>query len=443
MDVLKYGRSLSPAQIIVYSFALFILAGTALLMLPAATVDGAGATFTDALFTIVSAVCVTGLSVQDTGTYWTFFGQAVILFAIQVGGLGVVTAAISLTVFSGRKIGLMQRNTMQEALAAPQLKGIVQLVLFILKYVAIIELVGTLLLYTVFAPQYGWVTGWWYAMFHAISAFCNAGFDIMGPAGGGSLTTYEFNPVVNTVIMLLIIIGGLGFMTWADVRTHGFHIRAYRLQSKIILIMTAVLIIVPTLIFYATEFGQNHNTMYLFPAMFQAVTTRTAGFNSVDLMTLSESNRAILILLMLVGGAPGSTAGGIKTTTAFALLASVWAMMRRSSDISCFGRRISEDTLHKATVLFMMYLLLIIFSTIFISALDDFSILDSCFETVSAIATVGLSIGITDQLSTLSKYILIFLMFFGRVGALTFVFAVHSKFDGTRSHYVKEDVVIG
>ena len=214
-------------------------------------------------------------------------------------------------------------------------------------------------------------------------------------------------------------------------------------QSKIILIMTAVLIIVPTLIFYATEFGQNHDTMYLFPAMFQAVTTRTAGFNSVDLMTLSESNRAILILLMLVGGAPGSTAGGIKTTTAFALLASVWAMMRRSSDISCFGRRISEDTLHKATVLFMMYLLLIIFSTIFISALDDFSILDSCFETVSAIATVGLSIGITDQLSTLSKYILIFLMFFGRVGALTFVFAVHSKFDGTRSHYVKEDVVIG
>lgn len=213
MDVLKYGRSLSPAQIIVYSFALFILAGTALLMLPAATVDGAGATFTDALFTIVSAVCVTGLSVQDTGTYWTFFGQAVILFAIQVGGLGVVTAAISLTVFSGCKIGLMQRNTMQEALAAPQLKGIVQLVLFILKYVAIIELVGTLLLYTVFAPQYGWVTGWWYAMFHAISAFCNAGFDIMGPAGGGSLTTYEFNPVVNTVIMLLIIIGGLGFMT--------------------------------------------------------------------------------------------------------------------------------------------------------------------------------------------------------------------------------------
>ena len=151
-----------------------------------------------------------------------------ILFAIQVGGLGVVTAAISLTVFSGCKIGLMQRNTMQEALAAPQLKGIVQLVLFILKYVAIIELVGTLLLYTVFAPQYGWVTGWWYAMFHAISAFCNAGFDIMGPAGGGSLTTYEFNPVVNTVIMLLIIIGGLGFMTWADVRTHGFHIRIGR-----------------------------------------------------------------------------------------------------------------------------------------------------------------------------------------------------------------------
>ena len=332
--------------------------------------------------------------------------------------------------------------TMQDAISAPKVGGIVRLTRFILRGTFLIEAAGTVLLLPVFMGDYG-KKGIWMSVFHSISAFCNAGFDIMGPAGGGSLTTYEFNPVVNTVIMLLIIIGGLGFMTWADVRTHGFHIRAYRLQSKIILIMTAVLIIVPTLIFYATEFGQNHDTMYLFPAMFQAVTTRTAGFNSVDLMTLSESNRAILILLMLVGGAPGSTAGGIKTTTAFALLASVWAMMRRSSDISCFGRRISEDTLHKATVLFMMYLLLIIFSTIFISALDDFSILDSCFETVSAIATVGLSIGITDQLSTLSKYILIFLMFFGRVGALTFVFAVHSKFDGTRSHYVKEDVVIG
>ena len=424
MDVLKYGRSLSPAQIIVYSFALFILAGTALLMLPAATVDGAGATFTDALFTIVSAVCVTGLSVQDTGTYWTFFGQAVILFAIQVGGLGVVTAAISLTVFSGRKIGLMQRNTMQEALAAPQLKGIVQLVLFILKYVAIIELVGTLLLYTVFAPQYGWVTGWWYAMFHAISAFCNAGFDIMGPAGGGSLTTYEFNPVVNTVIMLLIIIGGLGFLVWENIARKR-SLRKFSVYTKLVLLITAALLAVGWAGTCLLEWN-NPETLggmtvgeKLLNGFFQSATLRTAGFAAIDQAKLTESGKAFSSVLMFIGGSSGSTAGGIKTVTFLVLVLTIWARARGKSTVCAFKRTIPDEQTQNAMIIAFIVLALAVFGGIFISATSPMGFTDAVYEAVSALATVGLSAGGTASLSIPAQILIIIYMYFGRVGVLT------------------------
>ena len=445
MDVLKYGRSLSPAQIIVYSFALFILAGTALLMLPAATVDGAGATFTDALFTIVSAVCVTGLSVQDTGTYWTFFGQAVILFAIQVGGLGVVTAAISLTIFSGRKIGLMQRNTMQEALAAPQLKGIVQLVLFILKYVAIIELVGTLLLYTVFAPQYGWVTGWWYAMFHAISAFCNAGFDILGTDSSmfPSLTGYSGNILINLVIMLLIITGGIGFLTWDDIYTNKLNFKRYRMQSKIILMTTACLILFPAVFFYICDLTKLPMGKRLLAATFQSVTTRTAGFNTINISEMSEASKAVMILLMLIGGSPGSTAGGMKTTTFSVLILNAIATFRSQENAGAFGRRLEYHVIKNAATIAMLYFALFFGGGIAISVYEGLPLLDCLYEAASAVGTVGLTLGITPELHVFSQVVLIILMYLGRVGGLTLIYAVFSGRNKGNAKLPLEKITVG
>ena len=428
MDVLKYGRSLSPAQIIVYSFALFILAGTALLMLPAATVDGAGATFTDALFTIVSAVCVTGLTVQDTGIYWTFFGQAVILFAIQVGGLGVVTAAISLTVFSGRKIGLMQRNTMQEALAAPQLKGIVQLVLFILKYVAIIELVGTLLLYTVFAPQYGWVTGWWYAMFHAISAFCNAGFDLMGHTSQySSLCNYEGDWVVIGTISFLIITGGIGFIVWDDLSRKKLDFRHYMLHTKIVLVTTAVLLITSTILFYLMErnnilVGMNGSESFL-ACFFSAVTPRTAGFNNVDTAALTDGSKFLSAILMFIGGSPGSTAGGIKTSTLAVLLLYVHSNIRQTYGVEIFGRRLEDESIRQSACILTINLGLMLAATIAIMVSQNLPMSDVFFETCSAIGTSGMSTGVTRSLNSFSRIVIILLMYCGRIGSLSFALA--------------------
>lgn len=437
-------RRWTSFQIIICGFALVILTGSILLMLPVSTKEGGGAPFLDAVFTSTSAVCVTGLVVHDTAAYWSAFGQAVILGLIQIGGMGVVTIAVAVAMVSGRKIGLMQRSTMQEAIAAPHVGGIVRLTEFILKATLLIELLGALVMFPVFFKEFGLGKGIWYSVFHSISAFCNAGFDLMGIRTPlSSLTGFSGNPVINITIMLLIIIGGIGFLTWSDIRTRKIHFREYRLQSKVILSMTVLLIIIPAVYFYFGEFGELPQKERILQSLFQSVTPRTAGFNTADLTALSETGVAVIIILMMIGGSPGSTAGGMKTTTIAVLAASASAVFRRREDAQMFGRRFATDTIRYAAAIFMMYLILFLTGGMVISKVEGIPILTSLFETASAIGTVGLSLGITAQLGVLSRWILIFLMFFGRVGGLTLIFAAVS---GTKIHgsrYPQEKITVG
>ncbi|MFC2638683.1 MAG: TrkH family potassium uptake protein [Mitsuokella sp.] len=424
--MIPFLRHLSSFQIITLSFIVLIGCGTGLLMLPIATQARISTDVLSALFTAVSASCVTGLVVVDTASHWSLFGQAVILLLIQIGGLGVITMAVAITVASGQKVGLMQRSTMQDALSLHQLGGIVRLLRFVLTFAAGIELCGTLLLFPVFFQDFGALDGLWMALFHAVSAFCNAGFDLMGTKGGGSLMAYVANPWVNVVIMALIVSGGLGFLTWADLHQNGLRIRRWRFQTKAILSMTAFLILFPAIIFYFGDMGFLADGRGL-AAVFQAVTARTAGFNTIHIEDMTEAGKCMMVLLMFTGGAPGSTAGGIKTTTAFTLLVTALSILRYRLDIECFSRRISLETLQEAVAIFLLYAMLLFSSSIFFSYFDGAGMLDSLVETSSALGTVGLSIGLTERLSTPSKCLLMFLMYFGRVGALTLVYALHSK----------------
>ncbi len=306
-------KPLNSFQIIVLGFAGVILAGALLLMLPVSSATHCVTPFLNALFTSTTSVCVTGLIVVDTGTYWSVFGQAVILVLIQIGGMGVVTVAAAVTIVSGRKIGLMQRSTMQEAVAAPKMSGIVRLTGFIIRATLLIELSGAALLAPVFCRDFGPIHGLWMAVFHSISAFCNAGIDLMGiRIPFSSLTLYAASPLVNLVIMALIIIGGIGFLTWEDIRSNHLHFSRYRMQSKVILTTTAILILLPALYFYFGEFRQGGFGTRILLSLFQSVTPRTAGFNTADFSKLTESGQMLTIILMLIGGSPGSTAGGMS-----------------------------------------------------------------------------------------------------------------------------------
>lgn len=421
MNIFSLLRRLSSFQIIVLSFALLIGSGTLLLMTPWATQDGQGAALLPACFTAVSASCVTGLTVVDTASYWSHFGQFVILMLIQVGGLGVVTMAVAITVGMGQHVGLMQRSTMQDAISAQQIGGIVRMLRFVLKFTAGTELLGACLLLPVFARDYGWLQGGWMAVFHSISAFCNAGFDLMGPRGGGSLMVYAGDPLVNLTIMGLIMAGGLGFLTWADLSVNRLHWRRLTFQTRIILMMTVVLVAVPALVFFTQE------PISGWQALFQSVTTRTAGFNTMDIETLSEGSRCIMVLLMMTGGAPGSTAGGIKTTTAFALLMAMVSVLRMRGDVECQSRRIPLETVRQALAIFVMYALLFFGVSIAIGFVDHAEMIDAMVEVSSALGTVGLSIGLTEKLSPVSQVMLMLLMYFGRVGALTMIYALHKR----------------
>ena len=443
MWAVLHKRKLSSSQIILFGFAGVILVGTLLLLLPFATNSGEGAAFWDALFTSTSAVCVTGLIVQDTATYWSGFGQAVILLLIQIGGMGVITVAAAITMASGKKISLMQRSTMQDAISAPQVGGIVRFTGFILKGILLFELLGALVLMTVFVPEYG-LKGIWLAVFHSISAFCNAGFDLMGTTSPfSSLTAYAAHPVVNITVMLLIVIGGIGFLTWQDIRQNGLHFMRYRMQSKVILATTGILFVLPTIYFFFFEFSAEPMGRRLLLSLFQAVTPRTAGFNTADLTALSETGQTLTIGLMLIGGSPGSTAGGMKTTTVAVLFACVVAIFRRRENGRFFGRRIADDTVKNAVTVFLMYITLFLIGGMIISRVEGLPILTCLFETASAIGTVGLTLGITPGLHLISKLILICLMFLGRVGGLTLIFATLSATKNTLSRLPLEKITVG
>lgn len=436
-------RRLTSSQIIVLGFLGAILLGAFLLMLPISTADGKGATFADAVFTATSATCVTGLVVQDTATYWSYFGQAVILLLIQVGGMGVVTFAVAITVASGKKIGLMQRSTMQEAISAHQMGGIVKLTGFILKTSAIIELTGAALLAPAFIKEFGVGKGIWYSFFHSISAFCNAGFDLMGAKEKySSLTSFSDNILVNIVIMALIIIGGIGFLVWDDIKTNKYHIRKYRMQTKLVLITSAFLILLPAIVFFIEFAGMDIKSRIL-NSLFQSVTTRTAGFNTYDLTKLNSGGISVMIVLMLIGGSPGSTAGGMKTTTFAVVILTAFSVFRRKEHTDFAGRSIADSVLRNAIAIVTMYLLLFLTGGIIITAVEGLPMMTCMFETASAVGTVGLTLGITPSLSIASRIILIVLMYIGRVGGLTLLFSAVTPGQSTMSKLPQEKLTVG
>ncbi len=440
----KIGRQLSSSQIIIIGFAVMILAGSLLLMLPFATKDGQGAAFLDALFTATSAACVTGLVVRDTAMYWSGFGQGVILALIQVGGMGVITFAVVIFKAAGRKITLKQRSIMQDAISAPKLGGVIQVTSFLVAVTAAFELLGTFLLAPTFCGEFGLFRGLWYSLFHSVSAFCNAGFDLMGDTEPfSSLTSFVDHPAVNLVIMLLIVIGGIGFMTWQDVSVNRLRIRRYQMQSKTILATTALLISLPAVYFFLFEFSDLPFSQRLWGALFQSVTARTAGFNTLDLNLMSEGGQSIMILLMLIGGAPGSTAGGLKVTTLTVMLATAVSVFRRKESTDLYGRRVDESTVRNAMAIVTLYLVLFLSGGFLISRIEGLPLLICLFESASAVGTAGLTLGITTQLGALSHIILIFLMYSGRVGALTLVFAALSGGRSSPAKLPSEKVMVG
>ena len=437
-------KRLSSFKLIVLGFAAVIFVGALLLMLPLSTTAGCVTPFNETLFTATSAVCVTGLVVQDTGSYWSGFGQTIILVLIQIGGLGVITVAASFALLSGRKISLMQRSTMQDAISAPKVGGIVRLTRFILRGTFLIEAAGTVLLLPVFMGDYGKKVIWM-SVFHSISAFCNAGFDILGTDSSmfPSLTGYSGNILINLVIMLLIITGGIGFLTWDDIYRNKMNFKRYRMQSKIILMTTVCLIVFPAVFFFACDLKNLPAGERLLAAMFQSVTTRTAGFNTINISEMSEASKAVMILLMLIGGSPGSTAGGMKTTTFSVLILNAIATFRSQENAGAFGRRLEYHVIKNAATIAMLYFTLFFCGGVAISVYEGLPLLDCLYEAASAVGTVGLTLGVTPGLHVFSQVVLIILMYLGRVGGLTLIYAVFSGRNKGNAKLPLEKITVG
>ncbi len=444
MQAHPFRRKLSSFQVIILAFLGVILMGTALLMLPVSSRDGRAAGFSDALFTAVSAVCVTGLVVRDTALSWTAFGQGTILVLIQIGGLGIVAVAAFVTALSGRKIDLARRSALKDSLSAPQIGGVVRMTRSVFRFTLAAEAAGFAAMLPFFVSRYG-REGIFPALFHSVSAFCNAGFDVMGEKTGAysSLTSFAGNAGVVVPISLLIIQGGIGFMTWDDACAHGPHFRRYRMQSKVILTVTALLITVPALLFFFLEYREEPVGRRILMSLFHAVTPRTAGFNTASLNDMSPSGRLVTEILMFIGGAPGSTAGGIKTTTAAVLFANALSVFRRKKNARLFSRRIEDSAVKNASALMILYLFLTLSFAAVISRAEGLPLGDCLFETVSAVGTVGLSLGITPSLGGLSRALLMFLMFFGRVGGLTLMLAALGNGPAEVSRFPVEKIAVG
>ena len=442
--VVHWRRYLTSFQLIILGFAGVILLGALILMLPVASASGAWTPFRESLFTSTSAVCVTGLVIYDSGSYWSGFGQGVILLLIQIGGLGVITMAATFLMIAGKNISLKERSAMQDAISAPAVGGIVRLTRFILKGTFFIELLGALAMLPVFCRDYG-SRGIWMSVFHSVSAFCNAGFDILGRPGNlyPSLTAYIADPLINIIVVLLIVTGGIGFLTWDDVCTHRLHLRRYRMQSKVILAATGLLILFPAILFFFTDFSDLPMEQRFLASLFQAVTPRTAGYNTADLTAMTEASRAVMTVLMLIGGAPGSTAGGMKVTTLTVLTANAFATFRRRAEPQLFHRRLEGAAVRNASTILMLYLTLFFTGAVIISTAEGLPLSACLYETASAVGTVGLTLGLTPQLGTLSQWILIVLMFLGRVGGLTLIYAAYSGRDLSCARFPQEKITVG
>ena len=435
---------ISSFQIITGSFLGVILLGALILMLPISSVERVVTPFGDALFTSTSAVCVTGLVVHDTFRYWSAFGKCIILFLIQIGGLGTITLSVLATVLAGRKVSLFQRSIMKDAVSADEIGSIVPFTLFILTGTLAVELLGVFFLFPIFFRELPLAQSILYAVFHSISAFCNAGFDLMGKSQPySSLTGYTGSILMNVTIMTLIVVGGLGFRTWEDILNNKRNIHKYRLQTKLILSTTLVLILLPAVIFFFVEYRGVPIKERILASLFQSVTTRTAGFNTTDYAAFTDSGKFLSIVLMMIGGSPGSTAGGMKTTTLAVLLANAASVFRQKKETVMFGRRIDDSVIKSASALMIIYFFLTIGCGILISVVEGLPMKECLFETASAVGTVGLTLGITPSLGLFSHMILILLMFFGRVGGLTLMYAALSGMKPDVSRRPVEKINVG
>lgn len=404
------------------SFLIVILIGATLLSLPIASVEGNSVGFVNAFFTASSATAVTGLVVANTATQWTMFGKVVIITLIQIGGLGTITLFSIATVLLGKKVSLQQRLLVKEQLNITSMSGIVKWVIYVTKITFLIEFTGALLLSFYLIPKYGFKTGVWYSIFHAISAFCNAGFDLFGD----SIVSYSGDIYINMIICGLVILGGLGFLVYMDIYNAG-SFRKLKVHSKVVITVSALLLFAGTiatlLIEYNNslsigEFGFGHKVLASF---FQSTVTRTAGFNSIDIGQVHDATAIIYIFLMFIGGSPASTAGGLKTTTFAVMIFSTIGMVRGEHDIVIFNRKIDKEVILRALAITIVCISLVITVTMAVAIIehDRFEFLDILFESVSAFGTVGMTRGITPHLSDISKVILAFTMFIGRVGPTT------------------------
>ncbi len=439
---------LSHTQIIALGFLILIGLGTLLLSLPIATADGIRAPLLTTLFTAVSASCVTGLVLQDTATYWSGFGKTVIILLIQIGGLGVITISTLFFLLLRQKVGLRQREVMTESINTTAVGDVMRLTRLILLGTLTMELAGALLLSIRFIPRFRFGTGVAYALFHSISAFCNAGFDLMGVIEPySSFSAFSGDWLVNLTLMALIVIGGLGFIVWDDLLKNGLRFRRYCFQTRVVLACTAALLLGGTLLIWLME--RRYTAAGLPPdeqiltSLFGAVTARTAGFNTVDTGAMSDGGKLVTMLLMIIGGSPGSTAGGIKTTTfAVILVMAASAVTHRTGPV-LFGRRIPNEVLHKAVSVVVINLGLALAGTLILCGGQSLPLTDALFECISAIGTVGMTTGITRDLNVVSSLTVTFLMFAGRVGSVSFAMALIERRARPAVSYPSENLTIG
>ena len=452
-------KRLKPVQVILLGFLLTIMIGSVLLMLPVSSKSGQMTPYIDSLFTATTSVCVTGLVVETTMTHWSFFGQLVIAVLIQIGGLGVVTITAGMFFLLGKRISLSNRMLIQESMGLNTMSGLVVLVKKIFVGTFIVEGIGALLYATQFIPEFGWRYGIWASIFNSISAFCNAGMDIVQL---DSLRSYVTNLVINFTTMGLIVLGGLGFIVWKDMY-HGLKDLIYRkctvkrawdklrFHSKVAITATLFLIIAGTVLIFIFEFN-NPETMKdlnvgqkLMASMFQSVTTRTAGFETIPQAGLSEGSSLISMILMFIGGSPVGTAGGVKTVTFTILIYCVVTVAKQEDDISLFRRKVSDVLVPKALAIIMINLSVLLTAVLFLLLFDDQTFMTTCYECVSALATVGLSKGMTPELNLFGKIIIIITMYLGRVGPISMAigFSVGKKKKKKRSFsYPEEELIL-
>lgn len=457
-------NKMHPTQILVFGFFILIVIASIVLSLPISSASGGYTPFEDAVFTATSAVCVTGLVVVNTAAHWSLFGKIVILCCIQIGGLGFMSLVSMISIALGRRITLKNRLIMQEALNFNTTAGVVRFTKMVVKGTLLVEGIGAALLAFVFVPEYGVIKGIWYSIFHAISAFCNAGFDIIGDS---SLTPYIGNGLVNLVIMALIVIGGLGFSVWLDTyRTISHKVKAPKnytwkqainklsLHTKLVALITVALLGLGFLVILALEYS-NPGTLggltfkeKIYAAMFQSVSPRTAGFNTIPLSELTDTSKLFTLLLMFIGGSPAGTAGGIKTVTIGVLALCAYSTIKGNEQTVVFKRRIPFNIISRALTIVMIGISVVFISVGCLSLSEDFSFMEILFETVSAFATVGTTLGITSYLSFIGKIMIIIVMFIGRLGPITITVALMVRQGNKENNkgniqYPEEKVMVG